>query len=183
MQLTVARILRAQGLRGEVAVDLRTDDPVVRLAPGAVLLATSGDRGSFTVAQSRSHRGRWFVQFEGVASREAAEALRGIELVIEADASTEADAWYPHELQGLQAELIDGTVVGTVVGLEHLPAQDVLLVEEAPGVRTMVPFVRAIVPRVDIRGGRVVLDPPGGLLARDAQGGDEQGADAQGAAS
>ncbi len=169
MQLTVAHILRAQGLRGEVAVDLRTDDPQARLAPGTVLRAAQAGHGEFTVAQARSHRGHWFVRFEGVADREAAEKLRGVELVIDAESSTEPDAWYPHELAGLRAELIDGTVVGTVVGLEHLPAHDLLLVEEAPGVRTRVPFVRAIVPRVDLPGGRVVLDPPGGLLARDEQ--------------
>ena len=102
---------------------------------------------------------------EGVADRTAAEALRGTPLLAEADSSDEEDAWYPHELVGLRAELADGTVVGQVAGLEHLPAQDALVVVEPDGTRSLVPFVRAIVPVVDVPAGRVVLDPPAGLLA------------------
>ncbi len=173
MQLIVARIARAQGLRGEVALDLRTDDPQTRLAVGSVLVTESGERDPLTVAATRIYKDRWFVRFEQVTDRETAEALRGVVLVIEAQDSEEDDAWYPHELTGLRAELSDGTVVGTVIGLEHLPAQDVLVVAERPGGRTLVPFVRAIVPIVDVPGGRVVLDPPGGLLERYGDGGGE----------
>ncbi|MNW53731.1 Ribosome maturation factor RimM [compost metagenome] len=106
--------------------------------------------------------------FAGVTDRSAAERMRGVTLVVEADVSDEEDAWYPHELAGLRAELEDGTVVGEVQGLEHLPAHDMLVIKETDGSRTLVPFVHAIVPVVDVPGGRVVLDPPGGLLARDA---------------
>ncbi|PJI94437.1 ribosome maturation factor RimM [Luteimicrobium subarcticum] len=168
MELTVARIGRAHGLRGEVALDLRTDDPEARLAPGTVLATDPASAGPLTVRSARTQSGRWLVTFEQSTDREAAEALRGVRLVVEADASDEEDAWYEHELAGLRAELTDGTVVGEVVGLEELPAHDVLVVRETTGERTLVPFVRAIVPVVDVPGGRVVLDPPGGLLARDA---------------
>jgi len=168
MQLVVARVGRAHGLRGEVGLDLRTDNPEERLAVGLTLATEPADVGPLTVAAARVHQGRWLVSFAEVTDRTAAEALRGVELVVEADASDEEDAWYPHELAGLRAELEDGTVVGEVTGLEHLPAHDALVVRETGGERTLVPFVRAIVPVVDVDGGRVVLTPPGGLLARDA---------------
>lgn len=167
MQLVVARIGRAHGLRGELLLDVRTDDPTTRFAPGAVL-ATDPDKGDLTVRSARSHQGRLLVAFVGVGDRETAEGLRGVDLVVEEDASDEEDAWYPHELTGLRAEDGDGRGLGTVEGLEHLPAHDVLVLREPGGERTLVPFVRAIVPVVDVAGGRVVLTPPGGLLAGDA---------------
>ncbi|GGM22307.1 ribosome maturation factor RimM [Promicromonospora citrea] len=172
MQLTVARVTKAHGLRGEVALDLRTDDPETRLAVGERLDTVPADAGPLTVTQVRQHQGRWLVAFAEVADRTAAEGLRGVELVVEVEGSDEEDAWYPHELAGLRAELEDGTVVGTVVTLEYLPAHEALLIEESlpdgGTARTLVPFVLAIVPVVDVAGGRVVLTPPGGLLARDA---------------
>jgi 16S rRNA processing protein RimM len=171
MLLTVARIGRAHGLRGEVALDLRTDSPEERLAVGRVLATDPAGAGPLTVAGTRSQHGRWFARFDEVRDRTAAEALQGVELVVDSDAEpADEDAWYPHELAGLRAEHVDGRLLGTIAGLEHLPAHDVLvLVEEGSGARTLVPFVRAIVPVVDVAAGRVVLDPPGGLLASDAE--------------
>ncbi|MFI2703374.1 ribosome maturation factor RimM [Cellulosimicrobium composti] len=168
MELTVARVGKAHGLRGEVALDLRTDEPEERLAVGSRLETRPAQAGPLTVATVRVHQGRWLVGFEGVRDRTAAEALRGVELVVEADASDEEDAWYPHELVGLRAEDTEGRELGRIDGLEHLPAHDVLVLRETGGERTLVPFVRQIVPVVDVAGGRVVLDPPGGLLASDA---------------
>lgn len=168
MLLTVARVGRAHGLRGEVALDLRTDTPDERLADGTVLGTDRAGVGPLTVVRTRVQQGRWYATFAQVSDRSAAEALRGVSLVVEDETSDEEDAWYPHELRGLRVEHVDGRVLGEVVGLEHLPAQDVLVVREPDGARTLVPFVRAIVPVVDVPGGRVVLDPPGGLLASDA---------------
>ncbi|WP_435735578.1 ribosome maturation factor RimM [Cellulosimicrobium sp. PMB13] len=168
MQLTVARVGKAHGLRGEVALDLRTDDPEARLAVGAELPTEPADAGPLVVASVRVHQGRWLVRFEGVGDRTAAEALRGTQLVVEVEESDEEDAWYSHELAGLRAESTDGTELGRVEGLEEAPAHDLLVLREPDGTRTLVPFVRAIVPVVDVPGGRVVLDPPGGLLASDA---------------
>ncbi|GEL94367.1 ribosome maturation factor RimM [Cellulomonas composti] len=167
MQLTVARIGRAHGLRGEVALDLRTDAPDERLADGAVLRTDSAQLPVLTVRSTRIQQGRWYVSFVELTDRTSAEQAAGTTLLVEEDASDEDDAWYPHELAGLRAELADGTVVGELVGLEHLPAHDVLVLREPDGARTLVPFVSAIVPVVDVPGGRVVLDPPGGLLASD----------------
>ncbi len=169
MELTVARVGKAHGLRGEVALDLRTDDPEERLAVGERLETRPADAGPLTVATVRVHQGRWLVGFEGVRDRTGAEALRGVELVVEVEASDEEDAWYPHELAGLRAEGTDGRVLGRVEGLEHLPAHDVLVLREPDGARTLVPFVRQILTVVDVAGGRVVLDPPRGLLASDAE--------------
>ena len=168
MELTVATIGRAHGLRGEVALDLRTEDPELRLADGQVLRTVPASAGPLTVVSSRVQNGRWHVAFAEISGRTAAEESRGVELVVDVDASDEDDAWYPHELAGLRAELQDGTVVGEVVGLDHLPAYDMLVLRETDGTRTLVPFVKVMVPVVDVAGGRVVLDPPGGLLARDA---------------
>jgi len=169
MELTVARVGKAHGLRGEVALDLRTDDPEERLAVGSRLATVPASAGPLAVATVRVHQGRWLVGFEGVRDRSEAEALRGVELVVEVDASDEEDAWYPHELAGLRAQDADGRELGRVEGLEHLPAHDMLVLREPDGSRTLVPFVRQIVPVVDVPGGFVVLDPPGGLLASDAE--------------
>ena len=173
MRLTVARVGRACGLRGEVALDVRSDTPGVRLAPGVRVATDPPDRGPLTVVRTRVQQGRWFVTFEQAGDRTAAEALRGVELVVEASdgdgpSDDEDDAWYPHELAGLRAEGTDGRPLGEIVDLVPNPAHDLLVLREPDGTRTLVPFVRAIVPVVDIAGGRVVLDPPGGLLACDA---------------
>lgn len=176
MELVVARIGRAHGLKGEVSLELRTDDPDERLSVGSVLRTEPDDAGPLTVTRTRVHQDRWLVTFAEAPDRAAAEGLRGVRLVVDAEASDEEDAWYPHELRGLRAELADGTVVGEVTGLEHLPAHDALVVTEPlpdGKVRTLVPFVKAIVPEVDVPGGRVLLDPPGGLLARDGDGADD----------
>ncbi|MCG2799741.1 MAG: ribosome maturation factor RimM [Cellulomonas sp.] len=169
MQLTVARIGRAHGLRGEVALDVRSDDPQARLTRGAVLDTDPAGAGPLVVQEVRHQQGRWFVTFAGVEDRTGAEALMGIALVVEADDEGDSESWYRHELIGLRVERV-GTheLLGTVVDLEHLPAQDLLVLREPDGAVSRVPFVRQIVPVVDVPGGRVLIDPPGGLLAVDA---------------
>lgn len=164
MDLIVARIGAARGLRGEVRLDVRTDAPRSRLAPGAVLRTEPAGPGPLTVTSLRDEAGGWYARFAEVADRTAAEGLAGV-LLVAPPSGPEEDAWYPHELVGLAVVLADGTTVGTVEGLEHLPAHDLLVVREETGELTRVPFVRAIVPDVDVVAGRVVLDPPGGLLA------------------
>ncbi len=165
MDLVVARIGRAHGLGGEVSVELRTDIPEQRFVVGAVLATDPPGVGPLTIAATRSDAGRWFLRFAEVTDRTAAEDLRGVLLTVEGDASDEDDAWYPHELIGLRAERPTGEVIGTVSGLEHPPAHDLLLVREPGGTTARIPFVAAMVPVVDVAGGRVVVDPPHGLLA------------------
>lgn len=167
MELTIARIGKAHGLRGEVGIELRTDIPSERLIEGATLATKPADRGPLTIARTRVASGRWYILFEQVKDRTYAEALRGIDLVVEEESSDEEDAWYEHELVGLQVELQDGTIVGKVLGLEHFPAQDALVIKEKNGTRTLIPFMERFVPTVDIKGARVIITPPGGLLSTD----------------
>ncbi len=171
MLLTVARIGRAHGLRGEVALDVRTDAPDERFVVGARFVTEPASAGPLEVVRVRTAQGRWYVTFAQAADRTAVEALRGVDLLVDTDEDEDdGDGWYQHELVGLRVEHVaDGRVLGEVVGLEHLPAHDLLVVREPDGARTLVPFVEAIVPVVDVPGGRVVLDPPGGLLAADAE--------------
>jgi len=165
VRLVVARVGRAHGLKGEVALDLRTDDPENRLAPGTVLDTDPESAGPLTVASSALRQGRWYVTFDQAADRTAVEGLRGVLLLAEPEPDEAGDAWYRHELVGLRAERVgDHAPLGTVIGLEHPPAHDLLVLREPGGTVSRVPFVRAIVPLVDVAGGRVLLDPPGGLL-------------------
>lgn len=165
MKVTVARIGRAQGLKGEVSIDVRTDIPEERLVPGATFETEPASAGPLTLVRARTQSGRWIALFEEISDRNAAEDARGIELVIDADADEEEDAWYVHDLVGLAVVRPDGTAIGEVVDLLAMPAQDVLVVREPNGHRAMIPFVEAFVPEVDVEGGRIVADPPHGLLA------------------
>ncbi|PYF99918.1 16S rRNA processing protein RimM [Georgenia satyanarayanai] len=167
MELVVARIGAPNGLHGLVRLEVRTDDPAGRLTPGAVLATDPPERGPLTVAASSERQGSWYVRFEEAPDRTAAEALRGTLLLAAPEEGAEEDAWYPHELVGLPVEDTEGRHLGTVAGIEYLPAQDLLVLTETGGQRTLVPFVAEIVPVVDVPGRRVVLDPPRGLLAGD----------------
>jgi 16S rRNA processing protein RimM len=170
-QLLVARIGKPHGLGGEVTVQLHTDDPDTRFATGAVL-ATQAAPGSgvpreLTVRSARSHRGIWLIGFEEVPDRSGAESLRGTRLFVDASPGLPEDddeGWYESDLVGLAAVTVGGSAIGTVSGLQTGAAQDLLVVELAGGGEALVPFVEAIVPEVDLEGGRVVLDPPPGLL-------------------
>ena len=167
MRLIVGRVARAHGVGGEVAVDVRTDDPDNRFALGQVLDTDPADRGPLTVEHTRWHSGRLLVRFEQVADRTVAEALRGTLLV--ADSSTSAapaddDEFWDHDLVGLRVETAEGAVLGTVEEVLHPPGQPLLAVRRIDGGELLVPFVRAIVPTVDLAAGRVVVTPPDGLL-------------------
>lgn len=187
--VVVATIGKAHGLRGEVALLLRTDQPEERLALGTVFHA-DGVEGPLTVASTRDLQGRWYARFAEVGDRTGAESLRGIELHLEVDADGEAeddpDAWYPSDLVGLTVRHVDGRELGTVHELELRPAQDLLHVRTADGRRVMLPFVEQLVPEVDIAEGVVLVDPPGGLFedlddeAEDAADADASGTTARG---
>lgn len=167
VDVTVARIGRAHGLRGDVVLDVRTDDPRARLAPGTVLRTEPAELGPLTIDRVRNDSGRWYAAFVGHDDRTAAEALRGVALVVAASDVAEEDAWYAAELRGLRVENLDGDLIGEVVDLLHRPAQDLLEVRVLGGWVALVPFVRQIVPVVDVDGGRIVLDPPTGLLGEE----------------
>jgi 16S rRNA processing protein RimM len=169
----VARIGKPHGLRGEVTVQVHTDDPATRFAAGARLAtratAGSGVPRSLTVRSARVHGGIWLLGFEEVPDRTGAESLRGTRLVAAAQPTDDTeDGWYEDELVGLAVLTPDGTRLGRVTGLELGPAQDLLVVALDTGGDAYLPFVEAIVPQVDVEGGRVVVDPPEGLLELNA---------------
>ena len=166
MDLVVGRVGKPHGLGGEVTVEVRTDDPDLRFAPGAVLRTEPADRGPLTIAGCRWHREVLLLAIDGVESREAAEELRNTELhvpVADLPALEDPDVYYDHQLVGLTARLPDGTELGTVSAVRHEGA-DLLVVRRVEGGELLVPFVTAIVPTVDVPGGVVVVDPPEGLL-------------------
>jgi 16S rRNA processing protein RimM len=167
VQLVVGRIARAHGIGGEVAVDVRTDTPEQRFAPGSTVETDPAERGPLTVRRTRWHAGRLLVIFDEVPDRTAAEALRGTLLV--ADSATSAagedpDEFWDHQLIGLTAVTVDGRTLGEVKDVLHPPGPDLLVVRGADDTEVLVPFVRAIVPDVDLAAGRLVVDPPEGLL-------------------
>ncbi|MFC4786733.1 ribosome maturation factor RimM [Nocardioides sp. MAHUQ-72] len=170
IEVVVGRIGKPHGVRGEVTVDVRTDEPERRFAAGATLRAQA-PRGSHsplttvTVARARWHQSTLLVTFEEIPDRTAAEAARGIVLhaSIPADASPEdPDEFYDHQLIGLAAYDLEGTALGEVTAVVHGGAQDLLAIRTPDGRDTLVPFVQALVPEVDVAGGRVVVaDRPG----------------------
>ncbi|MFE6224406.1 MULTISPECIES: ribosome maturation factor RimM [unclassified Streptomyces] len=183
MQLVVARIGRAHGIRGDVTVEVRTDEPELRLGPGAVLLTDPPSAGPLTVESGKVHSGRLLLRFEGVHDRNAAEALRNTLLIAEVDPAElpeEEDEYYDHQLVDLDVVLADGTEVGVITEISHLPSQDLLIVERPDGTELMIPFVEQIVTEIDLENQRAVIAPPPGLIddraeiasARDAE--DEQ---------
>lgn len=163
MEVVVARLGRPHGVRGELTVEVRTDVPEQRFLPGACF-RTEPDRGPLTLSSVRDHNGRVLLVFDDVTSRAAAEELRDVLLVADVEDADEPDVWPAAALVGLRAETVAGLEAGVVAGVEHGPAQDLLVIREPSGGTARVPFVAALVPEVDVPGGRIVLDPPGGLL-------------------
>lgn len=163
-QLVVGRIGRPHGLRGEVAVQVCTDFPEQRFAVGAALRGNTGR--TLTVETVRPHRGALLVRFAGIADRDAAAELCG--RILHVDAAElpdldDPDEFYDHQLEGLAAVGLDGAALGTVREVLHAPASDLLVLDTDRG-EVLVPFVRAIVPEVDLVAGWMRLDPPAGLL-------------------
>jgi 16S rRNA processing protein RimM len=167
VQLVVGRIGRAHGIRGDVFVAVRTDDPEARFAAGSVLATDPAEVGPLTVAEARNHSGNLVISFAGYTDRTAAETLRGVRLVIDSDdlpPSDDPDEFHDHELVGLAAVFGDGTPLGAVTEVVHGPAGDLLAITREGGGEALVPFIHEFVPEVDIAGGRVVVAPPEGLL-------------------
>jgi len=180
MSHVVARIGKPHGVRGEVTVRLHTDDPAGRFVVGA-RFALEPPPGAqlppwLTLRSARVHNETWLLAFQEVTDRTEAERLRGTHLLTvdigpdhggvqgpDNDAAAE-DSWYETQLVGLAVERPDGTPVGTVSGLLVGTAQDLLQVTLAGGATAYIPFVKALVPVVDLPGSRVVVDPPAGLL-------------------
>lgn len=191
-EVVVGRVGRAHGVRGEVSIEVRTDEPALRFTRGAVLRAASGKPRSLTVDTVRPHGDRLLITFAEVGDRTAAEAMRGTVLVADVESGTrpgDPDEFYDRQLIGLRVRTTVATPadpagvgppVGTVVDLRHLPAQDLLEIRldvpaaapevdpgsspggDAPTV--LVPFVRELVPVVDLDAGWLAVAAVPGLL-------------------
>ncbi|MFC7596880.1 ribosome maturation factor RimM [Terrabacter sp. GCM10028922] len=167
MNVVLARIGKPHGLRGEVTVQLHTDDPETRFAVGNVI-ATEAEPGTgvpkaLTIASTRVHRGIWLITFEEIPDRTGAEGLRGTRLVLpESAPQVEEEAFYEEDLVGLEVRDTTGERLGSVSGLEIGPAQDRLVITLTDGVTAYVPFVKRIVPTV--ADDHVVVDAPPGLF-------------------
>lgn len=169
MDVVVGRVVKEHGVRGEVAVQPHTDSPELRFARGAVLTgrARDGSARRLTVEASRPHGERLLIRFDGISDRDAAESLRGYTLRLDTSELADTgdpDEFHDHQLVQLRGELSDGTAVGTVTDVVHGPAGELLVLDTGDGNTVLVPFVRQIVPAVELDRGRLVIDPPEGLL-------------------
>ncbi len=173
VEVVVGRIGKPHGVRGEVTVDVRTDEPERRFVAGAVL-DVEAPRGSafrhrtVTVTRTRWHQSVLLATFEELGDRTAAEAARDVLLRVSVPADATPDdpeEFYDHQLIGLAVVDLDGAPLGTVRGLVHGGAQDLLEITALDGRETLVPFVVALVPEVDVAGGRVVVADRPGLVA------------------
>ena len=185
--LRVCRIGRAQGLRGEVTLEVFTDDPERRFVAGSTLMAQDGR--TFTVASSRRFKQYWIVRFDAISDRTSAESLRNVELYTRADKpdqTADQNAWYPKDLIGLEARMAEDNMLGLPAGelVGHVSkvltgaAQSLLEIrrdaiedanvantdDENHHATTLIPFVEQLVPVVDLAARKIVIDPPPGLL-------------------
>jgi 16S rRNA processing protein RimM len=169
MDLVVGRVVKAHGITGEMVVEVRTDEPDTRFAPGISLRAKpsrGGPESRYVVESVREHGGRLLLRLDGVADRDAAESLRGTLFVVDsADLPPieDPDEFYDHQLEGLRVQTIDGEQVGQVSEVLHTPAGELLAVRTEEG-EVLVPFVSAIVVSVSLADATIEIDPPEGLL-------------------
>ena len=171
--VVVGRIGRPHGVRGLATVEVRTDDPDLRFAPGSVLMTDPPQRGPLTVTGRKWHSGTLLLQLAAPSgdvygTREDVDALRNTLLLVPVAQLPEIEdpeSFYDHQLVGLTVVDRAGTVLGTVTEVWHPPASPVLAVDRPDGSQELVPFVSAIVPTVDLESGRLVVDPPDGMFA------------------
>ena len=159
MRLNVGRIGRAHGILGEATIEVRTDEPERRFAVGAEVLT---ETGKLTISSARVHNGILLLGFKGYSDRNAIEKLRNTLLYAEVDINEpglDEDDYHIQQLIGLRAELEDGTEFGVVTDVLNLPAQDCLAIKTKNG-EVLIPFVRQLVPVVDLAAKRVVVIPP-----------------------
>ncbi|MFW6776242.1 ribosome maturation factor RimM [Nocardioides sp. CPCC 205120] len=173
VEVLVGRVGKPHGIRGDVTVDVRTDEPDRRFAPGARLRVeaprgTTAPVAELEVASTKWHQGVLLVRFTGVADRTQAEALRGLLMHVTLDEDEQPEdpeEFYDHQLVGLAVHDLAGERIGEVTQVLHGAAQDILGVRTPDGRDALVPFVAALVPEVDLAAGRVVVADRPGLVA------------------
>lgn len=166
MLLVVGRIGRAHGVRGEATIEVRTDDPDSRFVIGSTLQTDPSSKGPLTIRDARFHSGTLLLSFDGVDDRNAVEALRNVLLM--ADVNPEeaniSDNDF-HISQIIGCKVIDESARdwGVVTDVLHLPAQDTLVIDHG-GKEILVPFVKAFVPTIDVKGKSIIVNAIEGLL-------------------
>jgi 16S rRNA processing protein RimM len=171
--VTVGRIGRAHGIKGEVGVDVRTDEPERRFADGATVVTVAKVPRTLTVAASRWHSGKLLVKFADVPDRTAAEQLRNLFVQSEVDEDErpeDPDEYYDRDLIGLTVRTTDGAEAGEVIDVVHLPSQDLLEIRRPAGNAVLVPLVEELIPELNLEKQYVVVADRPGLL-------DPEGAD------
>ena len=187
MLLVVGQIGKPHGIRGEVLVTVRTDEPEARFTAGSAFTTevprdrrvSSGPApaavpgvayrvpAKLVLESIRWHLGKGIAQFEGIPDRNTAEALRGVLLQVDSSevaAPDDPDEFNDHQLVGLAVVALDGTELGTVDRIDHAAASDLIVLNRTAGGTALIPFVSRLVPTVDLAAGRVVVDLPEGLL-------------------
>ncbi len=167
VEVIVGKVGRAHGIKGEVGIEIRTDEPDRRFAPGAVLVTESTPARSFTIGTVRWHGDRLLVKFTEVPDRTAAESLRNTMLLADVpddERPDDPEEFYDRDLVGLTVRTADGAEAGTVAGVVHLPAQDLLEVRRPDSSTVLVPLVAELVPTVDLAAGQLVVADRPGLL-------------------
>jgi len=165
--VVIARIVKARGIRGEVACDIETDFPERFETLGeTIALMPDGSRLALTLEDHWFHKGRVILKFEGYDSMTAAERLVG-GLVVISESDTlplEEDEFYEYDIIGSQAVTSEGRVIGEVTGLMRTGGHDILVVRGEDKREHLVPFVDDICSDVDVKSKRITVDPPEGLL-------------------
>jgi 16S rRNA processing protein RimM len=166
-----ARIGKPHGIRGEVTVKVFTDSPEARFAAGRVLQVHNTKNrvkwGALTVENARWNKKILLLKFVEFSDRNTAESLRGAELYAPVDERSDEDSgWYAHELVGFDVheQSVKKAIIGRVSDLTTSGAQDILEVQLIDGRVVLIPFVKEIVPEIDVDKGVVVITPPPGLL-------------------
>ena len=168
MLVVVGRIGRPHGVRGAVSIEVRTDEPERRFAVGSTLLADSGRE--LTVTSTTWHSGRLLLTFEGYDDRSAVEGLRNQLLSVdrpEEERPEDPQEFYDSALVDCAVVDAHGAIIGTVIDVAHLPAQDMLVIRTTDDREVLVPFIDDFVPTVDVSDKRIVITPPDGLLEAD----------------
>jgi 16S rRNA processing protein RimM len=168
--VAVGHVTRAHGIRGEVAVEVRSDNPN-RFTEGAVVFSESGR--SLTIQRVHAHGSRLLVKFAGVEDRTAAEALRGEELLVPESWLPELPEgeYWPFQLEGSEVVTESGRSLGTVTDVIPNPANDLWVAVDGAGAETLVPAIADVIVDVDVRAKRIVVRDVPGLTVPDREDG------------
>jgi len=171
-QICVARIGAAHGVRGAVKLWTFTEDPLAVKVYGP--LVTKDGARQFEVTHAREAKGHLVATLKGIGTREEAERLNGIELYIARDKlpATDENEYYHADLIGLDAVNAANEPLGRVIAIHNFGAGDIIEIAPAHGATMLLPFTNAVVPSVDLAGGRVIIELPDEIEGDDSSSAD-----------